>query len=97
MLSTDVSRQIVLPLAYFASPFCILASRVRTKQVTRLQCICGVLCHDVAVEVSPLTEALVTSEVWALVGREMNPEVSTWFGISVSSSLHSDGETYLRR
>lgn len=77
MLSTDVSRQIVLPLANFASSLCVLASRVRTKQVTRLQCICGVLCHDVAVEVSLLTEALVASEVWALIGREMDPEVPT--------------------
>jgi len=78
MLSTDVSGQIVLPLACFASPFCILASRVRTEQVIRLRRVCGVLRDDVAVKVSLLTKSFVTLRVWALVGREVNSEVSTW-------------------
>lgn len=77
MLGTDMSGQIVLPLANFASPFCILASGEWTIKAVLLRGFCGMLGDVMAFEVSLLPEPLSTPAVEALVGREVYSEMST--------------------
>lgn len=77
MLGTNMSSQIVLPFADFASPFCPLASGEWTIHAVLLRGFCGMFGDVMAFEVSPLPEPLSTPAVNALVGREMYPEMST--------------------